>query len=120
MTFGSRNDLMMHKKNAHKKELCTKFQTGKCTKNPCWYTHEMMAQPPPPHPQTQGFRQDLPNPVPPAWGRQHLAQPQPNQVPPMDPMLNQIMEMMKTQQAQINQMNQALQALASNESTESI
>ena len=114
------SDLMMHKKNAHKKELCTKFQTGKCTKNPCWYTHEMMAQPTPPPSQSQGFRQDQPSPVPPAWGRQQPAQVRQNPTPPQDPMMSQIMEMIKQQQTQINQMNQALQALASNESTESI
>ena len=114
------NDLMMHKKNIHKKELCSKFQTGKCTKNPCWYTHEYMAQTTAPAapPPTKDFWQVQPIPVPPTLNQQQMTQSRPYSA--KDPMIVQMMEMMKQQQRQITQMNQALQALASMESTETI
>ena len=113
------NDLMVHKKNDHKKELCTKFQIGKCTKNPCWYTHEMSQQTQAPK-QTQGFWQVQSNPVPPTVGWQQQTPTKLNNVTKKDPMMSQILEMMKLQQLQITQMNQALQALASKESTETV
>ena len=126
--FDVLNDLMVHKKNVHKKELCKKFQTGRCTKNPCWYTHELMTQPTPTPTQptqpttqqTQGFWQTQPNQVPPAWNRPQQTLTQQNPTIQRDPMMNQIIQMMKHQQIQISQMNHALQVLASTESTESV
>ena len=128
------NDLMIHKKNSHKKELCSKFQIGKCTKNPCWYTHKL-AQPTqsiksitPKQPSqaiqpitpNSGFWQVKPNTVPPTAGWQQTTQPKPNTLVPKDQMMNQILEIMKQHQAQIFQMNQALQAIASIESTANV
>ena len=113
---------MVHKKNFHKKELCKKFQTGRCTKNPCWYTHELMTQPTPTQPaqptppQTQGFWQTQPNQVPPAWNRPQQTQTQQNPIIQRDPMMNQIIQMMKQKQIQISQMNVKRQASQRNQS----
>ena len=58
MTFGSRNDLMMHKKSEHVEQCkpCVKYAKNECSReNACWF----------PHTQNQDFHINQLNPRPP-------------------------------------------------------